>query len=101
MNTPLQGEWRHNAGIICCGTLRIAQADFDTDPTEEVKKEILDWVCKTLNDEQERRPIFHCPKCGSNYYGTCNTTGDFNDWIGKCKKCSFKWERKYNKEYFS
>lgn len=37
--------FRHNNGYICCGTLRIARADFDTDPTPENQKEILDDLC--------------------------------------------------------
>ena len=48
---PLYGEWRHSKGYIICGTVRIAVQDFDTDPSEEFKKEILDWICETLNRE--------------------------------------------------
>ena len=39
------GPFRHNNGVICCGTLRIARADFDTNPSPEVQKEILDALC--------------------------------------------------------
>lgn len=46
---PLLGCWRHGNGAICCGTLRIAREDFDTQPSRECKDEILDWVCSTLN----------------------------------------------------
>lgn len=46
---PLSSEWRHNQGYLCCGTLRIAVMDFDTDPTEARKKEIFDWIVATLN----------------------------------------------------
>lgn len=49
MNKPLLGHWRHGDGNICCGTLRIAKANFDTDPTPELQTEILDWICKKLN----------------------------------------------------
>jgi hypothetical protein len=47
--TPLAGRWHHGNGVIVCGSLRIAREDFDTSPSEEVKAEILDWICDTLN----------------------------------------------------
>jgi hypothetical protein len=50
---PLRGEWRHSHGVISCGTLRIAIEDFDTDPCEQFKTEVLDWMCQRLN---ERHP---------------------------------------------
>ena len=46
---PLYGQWRHNNGYICCGTLRIAKADFDTDPSPEFQQRVFDWVCQQLN----------------------------------------------------
>lgn len=46
---PLRGEWRHSNGIICCGSLRIAVADFDTQPSPEFVTEVFDWICKTMN----------------------------------------------------
>ncbi len=52
---PLSGEWRHNNGYICCGTLRIAVQDFDTDPSEERKKLILDWMVAALNEKQQNQ----------------------------------------------
>jgi hypothetical protein len=42
-------KYRHNNNIICCGTLRIARADFDTDPCEEIKKEHFDNLCNSGN----------------------------------------------------
>lgn len=45
----LYGRWRHSHGVICCGSLRIAQADFDTDPASEVQKQILDQLCESAN----------------------------------------------------
>lgn len=42
--------WRHNQGFICCGTLRIARADFDTDPCDEVAKQYLDAICDAMNN---------------------------------------------------
>lgn len=49
---PLMGNWRHSNGVICCGTLRIANVDIDTNPSEEFKSELLGWICKTLNAAQ-------------------------------------------------
>lgn len=46
---PLSGGWRHNNRIICNGTLRIARADFDTNPSEEFQKSLLDWMVERLN----------------------------------------------------
>ena len=51
---PLTGTWRHNNGIICCGSLRIAQESFDTDPAKGFKDCVLDWMVETLNKEVEK-----------------------------------------------
>lgn len=45
----LLGRWHHGAGQIVCGTVRIASESFDTDPCQEFKDEMLDWMCETLN----------------------------------------------------
>jgi hypothetical protein len=45
----ISGHWHHGNGTLCCGTLRIAREDFDTNPNPEFKKEIFDWICTTLN----------------------------------------------------
>ena len=50
---PLQGTWRHSNGVICNGTLRIAQESFDTSPAPEYRDEVLDWMCETLNKAVE------------------------------------------------
>ena len=42
--------WRHAQGFICCGTMRIARADFDTDPCDEVAKQYLDAICDAMNN---------------------------------------------------
>jgi len=39
------GPFHHSNGVICCGTLRVARADFDNDATPEVQAEILDALC--------------------------------------------------------
>jgi hypothetical protein len=49
---PLTGEWRYNMGYLCCGTLRIFRADFDTPPSEEFKAKLTGWMVKTLNAAQ-------------------------------------------------
>lgn len=46
---PLTGEWRYGHGVLCCGTLRIARSDFDTNPSPEFQQEVFDWICDTLN----------------------------------------------------
>lgn len=44
-----RGHWRHSHGAICCGTIRVAQADFDTSPSGEVQSAILDQLCESAN----------------------------------------------------
>ena len=51
-SAPLAGEWRHGGGVLCCGTLRIATADLDTDPAPNFQREVMDWICATLNVAQ-------------------------------------------------
>jgi hypothetical protein len=51
-SAPLSGEWRHAEGFLICGTLRIARADFDTDPSEGFRVRMFDWICDTLNAAQ-------------------------------------------------
>lgn len=52
---PLLGHWRHGNGVICCGSMRIAHEDFDTDPAREFADEVLDWACNTLNAAVEAK----------------------------------------------
>ena len=52
MSKPLISEWRHNKGQLCCGTLRIAKCDFDTDPSPKFQKRVMDWICETLNNAE-------------------------------------------------
>ncbi len=54
---PFSGEWRHNNGYLICGTLRIAVQDFDTSPSEKMKKEIFDWIVQSLNAAQDEPNI--------------------------------------------
>jgi len=49
--SPLHGNWSHDNGIISCGTIRIAIVAFDTCPN--FQEEVLDWMCDTLNKEQQ------------------------------------------------
>lgn len=48
---PLKSHFRHNNGFVCSGSLRIARVDIDTNPSVEFEKELLDWICETLNNE--------------------------------------------------
>ena len=50
---PLTGTWRYHNGILCCGTLRIAEDSFDTDPSPEFEQEVFGWVCEVLNKAVE------------------------------------------------
>ncbi len=54
VEAPLGRRWRHSNGTVCCGTMRIMRCDFDTNPSDDYKKEVLDWVCDTLNEKQEK-----------------------------------------------
>lgn len=49
---PLSGEWRCSGDIICCGTLRIAVLDIDTQPSDEFKAKLGAWMCRTMNEAQ-------------------------------------------------
>lgn len=53
---PLHGTWYHGNGALCCGTFRIARADFDTNPTQERQTEVFDWICSVLNAAQPAAP---------------------------------------------
>lgn len=52
--SPLNSEWHHGSGYLCCGTVRIAREDFDTNPSGEFKTEMFDWIVKTLNAAEGR-----------------------------------------------
>jgi hypothetical protein len=51
-SSPLSGRWHHGNGALACGTLRVARADFDTNPSETVQAEVFDWICEVLNNAQ-------------------------------------------------
>lgn len=46
---PLIGQWHHGDGVLVCGTVRVATADFDTEPSEQFKAQMFDWMCEALN----------------------------------------------------
>lgn len=51
LENPIGGTWRNgNNQFLCCGTMRVAREDFDTNPSEEYKKEVFDWICDALNN---------------------------------------------------
>lgn len=52
---PLSGEWRCSGHMICCGTLRIAVFDIDTQPSDEFVAKLGAWMCHTLNEAQGRK----------------------------------------------
>ena len=43
------GGWHHGNGVLCVGSLRIAAESFDTNPDNEVKNEVFEYICETLN----------------------------------------------------
>lgn len=45
----LAGRWHHGNGILCSGSLRIAHADFDTNPPLEMQDRVFDDICKAMN----------------------------------------------------
>lgn len=52
VETPLlTGHWHHGNGVLVSGSIRIARADFDTNPPQTFQNEMFDWICKTLNKE--------------------------------------------------
>ena len=52
LRPPLLGKWRHSELMLFCGTLRIARFNLDTAPSPEFQVELMDWICKTLNEKQ-------------------------------------------------
>jgi hypothetical protein len=49
MKPPLTGRWHHGHGTLVCGTINVARADFDTNPTQQFQDELFTWACATLN----------------------------------------------------
>jgi hypothetical protein len=47
---PLLGRWHHGEGYLCSGTLRIARADFDTNPAPAFRDAVFQWVVDELNN---------------------------------------------------
>lgn len=56
---PLSGRWHFGNGVVVCGTLRIFSEDFDTNPAEDFKEQLLQWVCDTLNAAQDSHRAAH------------------------------------------
>lgn len=48
---PLTGRWHHGNGVLVCGTVRVARADFDTNPSAAFEDEMLGWMCRVMNAE--------------------------------------------------
>lgn len=51
LKPPLTGSWHHGNGALVCGTINVAQADFDTNPTQQFQDDLFDWACETLNEK--------------------------------------------------
>lgn len=49
MKPPLTGRWHHGNGALVCGTINVARADFDTNPTQNFQDDLFTWACDTLN----------------------------------------------------
>ena len=45
----LTAEWRVNEGVLCCGSLRIASFDFDTNPSNDFKVAVYKQMLDALN----------------------------------------------------
>ena len=52
----LTGRWRVNEAGVFCGTLRIAQFDFDTDPSDKFKAGVYRQMESLLNGETVPNP---------------------------------------------
>jgi hypothetical protein len=48
------GQWHHGEGNLCCGTMRYMRADFDTQPAQEIRTAVFDWICSTMNSALNR-----------------------------------------------
>jgi hypothetical protein len=46
------GRWHHGGGYLVCSTVRIAKADFDTNPAESFQSEVFDQICEVLNSSR-------------------------------------------------
>jgi len=49
----LTGRWRISNNFLCCGTLRIAAFDFDTNPSDEFKQSVFKQMLDGLNGQLE------------------------------------------------
>lgn len=49
MKPHLTSRWHHGNGVLVCGTIRIARADFDTNPSQQFQDDMFDWMCEVLN----------------------------------------------------
>ena len=68
----LTGRWRINEGVLCCGTLRIANFDFDTDPSDEFKQGVYKQMLDALNGPRRELELsagnqVQCAICGSEF----------------------------------
>jgi len=62
------GRWRVNEAGVFCGTLRIAQFDFDTDPSDEFKAGVYRQMESLLNGETVPNPANNVLEGLGRYY---------------------------------
>lgn len=55
LKAPLIGRWHHGNGVLVCGTIRVAVESFDTQPTQELRDQMFDWICETLNAQIDKQ----------------------------------------------
>lgn len=58
------GRWHHGNGYLCMGTLRVARADFDTNPPEEFQTAFFEEMCAVLNTKTTAAPPVDANKGG-------------------------------------
>ncbi|MDO9178674.1 MAG: hypothetical protein Q7U16_10250 [Agitococcus sp.] len=46
---PLRGRWQHGNGVLVCGGVKIATANFGANSSAQIQTEIFDWMCDALN----------------------------------------------------
>lgn len=46
---PLTGGFHQGNGVLVCGTVRVAREDFDTDPSDQFRKEFWTSLCDVMN----------------------------------------------------
>jgi len=67
----LGGRWHHGNGVLVSGTLRIATANFDTNPPIAMQEAIFEEICQAMNEKiaayeaAREAAIPRCRCCGT------------------------------------